>query len=97
MLDSVLYAREKYLKPTGLMVPSQCTILLSLFDGAAMVKDRIDFWDDVYGYKMEAMREEIYEEAMIEVVNASDVVSDEIALIVRSHIPSTAQVLTTLE
>jgi protein arginine N-methyltransferase 3 len=97
MLDSVLYAREKYLKPTGLMVPSQCTILLSLFDGSAMVKDRIDFWDDVYGYKMEAMREEIYEEAMIEVVNASDVVSDEIALIVRSHISYTAQVLTRRE
>lgn len=84
MLDSVLHARTRFMKPTGLMVPSQCSILLSLYDASQLIKDRIDFWDDVYGYKMHAMKEEIYDEALIDVVHAGSVVSDEVSLIVRA-------------
>lgn len=84
MLDSVLHARERFMKPTGLMVPSQCSILLSLLDGAALVNDRIAFWNDVYGYEMKAMKEEIYEEALIDVLAAGEVVSDQVSLRVRS-------------
>lgn len=84
MLDSVLSARDRFMKPTGLMVPSQCSIMLSLFDASQLIKDRIDFWDDVYGYSMKAMKEEIYDEALIDVVHAGNVVSNQISLKVRS-------------
>ncbi|KAK4702088.1 type I protein arginine methyltransferase, partial [Phenoliferia sp. Uapishka_3] len=80
MLDSVLHARERFLKPTGLMVPSQCSIMLSLFDGSYLVQDRINFWNDVYGYDMTSMKSEIYDDAMIEIVRGEDVVSDEVSL-----------------
>ena len=80
MLDSVLSARDRFMKPTGLMVPSQCSIMLSLLDASQLIKDRIDFWDDVYGYKMKAMKEEIYDEALIDVVHAGNVVSNEISI-----------------
>lgn len=62
------------------MVPSQCSIILSLLDGAQLVKDRIEFWNEVYGFKMTSMKEEIYSEAMIDVVRKEDVVSDEVSL-----------------
>lgn len=84
MLDSVLHARARFLKPTGLMVPSQCSIMLSLFDGTYLINDRINFWNDVYGYDMTAMKGEIYDDAMIEVVRGEDVVSDEVSLMVRA-------------
>lgn len=82
MLDSVLHARSRFLKPTGLMVPSQCSIMLSLLDGASLCRDRIEFWNDVYGYEMLAMKEEIYDEALIDVIIVGDVVSDEVSLMV---------------
>lgn len=80
MLDSVLHARERFMKPTGLMVPSQTSIILTLFSGASLINDRIAFWEDVYGYKMAAMKEEIYDDALIDVVNGGDIVSDEYSL-----------------
>jgi hypothetical protein len=49
MLDSVLHARDRFLKPGGLMAPSQCSILLAGGDDAAFMRDRIDYWRDVYG------------------------------------------------
>lgn len=76
MLDSVLHARDRFMKPTGLMVPSQCSILLSLMDGSRMKEDRIKFWDNVYGFDMTAMKEEIADDAMIDVFANSEVVSD---------------------
>ncbi|GAA5999244.1 uncharacterized protein JCM10292_001696 [Rhodotorula paludigena] len=80
MLDSVLYARDKYLAPGGLMVPSQTSILLSAFAGKPWYADRVDFWDDVYGFKMEAMKDKIEDEAIIEVVDNGEVVSDEVSI-----------------
>lgn len=49
MLDSVLHARDRFLKPGGVMAPSQCRMNLALCDASEVRKDRIDFWDDVYG------------------------------------------------
>ncbi|BGP18288.1 hypothetical protein JCM10213_008461 [Rhodosporidiobolus nylandii] len=80
MLDSVLYARDKWLAPGGLMVPSQTSILLSAFAGAPYVVDRVTFWDDVYGFDMTAMKDKIEDEAIIDVVQDGEVVSGEVSV-----------------
>ena len=52
MLDSVLVARDRFLRPGGLVAPSQCSILLSALDGSGpdgFVTKRLNYWDDVYG------------------------------------------------
>ena len=49
MLDSVLHARDRFLRPGGVMAPSQCRMMLGLCDGGEIYKDRIGFWEDVYG------------------------------------------------
>lgn len=55
MLDSVLVARDKFLRKEehelgqGLMAPSQCRMLLGLTDASELVRERIRFWDDVHG------------------------------------------------
>lgn len=49
MLDSVLIARQKYLRPGGLMVPNQCSILLAAIQDEELLKESVDFWDDIYG------------------------------------------------
>jgi len=53
MLDSIIYARDHFLKPGGRMLPSRCRILLMPFcDFEAEDNDREDlgFWDNVYGF-----------------------------------------------
>jgi type I protein arginine methyltransferase len=50
MLDSVLRARDRFLRPDGgVMAPSQCRMVLGLCQGSEIFKDRVGFWNDVYG------------------------------------------------
>lgn len=55
MLDSVLWARDRYLKPAGLMVPSHCTLRIAPLSDGDYVMDKLRFWVDVYGFDMSAM------------------------------------------
>lgn len=50
MLDTVLYARDKYLKPDGALLPDVCCIKIAGFTKQATVD--FDFWNDVYGFSM---------------------------------------------
>jgi type I protein arginine methyltransferase len=50
MLDSVLHARDRFLRPdVGVMAPSQAKMMFALCDAADIYKERISFWNDVYG------------------------------------------------
>ena len=69
MLPSVLHARDKYLKPRGLMVPSHVTLRIGPWADEDYVTDQLTFWRDVYGFKMGAMLEEAYDEAIVMPVN----------------------------
>lgn len=75
MLDSVLVARDRFLRPGGVMAPSQCKMMLSLCDGSEIYKDRIGFWNDVYGFDLSSMAHDLYEEAIIDVVGPDTVLS----------------------
>lgn len=54
MLDSVLVARDRFLRPGGILAPSQCRMMLTLCEGADIYKDRVGMWDDVYGKRQKA-------------------------------------------
>ncbi|OLN95382.1 Ribosomal protein arginine N-methyltransferase rmt3 [Colletotrichum chlorophyti] len=68
MLNSVLVARDRFLKPDGLLVPSVSTIWQAPVSDPEYVTDFITFWDDVYGFDMKAMKAGIYDEARIEIM-----------------------------
>ncbi|KAI1821723.1 S-adenosyl-L-methionine-dependent methyltransferase [Xylaria intraflava] len=66
MLPSVLYARDKYLAPAGLMVPSHTNMWVAPVADSAWVSDNGEaFWADVYGFDMGAMAKGIYDEARV--------------------------------
>lgn len=56
MLDSVLAARDKFLKPGGAVLPDTATILVA---GASAAALGLDFWDDVYGFSMLPVRRDL--------------------------------------
>ncbi|OTB04603.1 hypothetical protein M426DRAFT_153207 [Hypoxylon sp. CI-4A] len=65
MLPSVLYARDRYLKPDGLLVPSHANIWVAPVADPEYVADNITFWRNVYGFDMRAMQTGIYDEARV--------------------------------
>lgn len=80
MLDSVLHARDRFLGPGGILAPSQTQILIAAFRDENLINDSIDFWSDVYGFKMTSMREELYQEALIDVIPKESVVSNAVVI-----------------
>lgn len=65
MLDSVIWARDRYLKPDGLMVPSHMNMWMAPIADPDYIADHIAFWRDVYGFDMKAMQAGIHEDAQV--------------------------------
>ncbi|TFK48794.1 S-adenosyl-L-methionine-dependent methyltransferase [Heliocybe sulcata] len=76
MLDSVLCARNRFLRPEGVMAPSQCQMMLSLCEAKDLHKERIGFWTDVYGFDLSAMAKDVYLDAVTDVVGPETLVSE---------------------
>ncbi|XP_064423289.1 protein arginine N-methyltransferase 3 isoform X1 [Latimeria chalumnae] len=76
MLDSVIYARDKYLAEEGSVYPDLCTINLAALGDMKKHADRIAFWDDVYGFKMACMKKAVIPEAVVEVLNPDTLISE---------------------
>jgi len=52
MLESVLYARDRWLKPGGLMFPSHGEILLAPISVDSYYAEKVNFWRTVYDVDM---------------------------------------------
>ena len=65
MLDSVIWARDKYLQPDGLMVPSHMNMWVAPVADPDYTADHIAFWRDVYGFDMKAMQAGIHDDAQV--------------------------------
>ncbi|XP_065834035.1 protein arginine N-methyltransferase 1-like isoform X2 [Oscarella lobularis] len=76
MLDSVLFARDKWLSPGGKVFPDKCSLHLVAINDDQLWKNHIGYWDDVYGYKMSCMKKAAITEALIDVVNSDTVMTD---------------------
>ena len=71
MLDSVLHAQYRFLKPIGgIMAPSQTRMVLALCDPEAVIKKRVGFWKNVYGFDIPCMLEGVYDEGIVEAIPA---------------------------
>lgn len=83
MLDSVLWARDRYLKPDGLMAPSHTVLHLAPLADEDYVHDNIEFWRDIYGFDMSAMMEKIYEDILIRHLPTSSLASETVRFAVQ--------------
>ena len=76
MFDSVIYARDRYLAPGGLMVPSHATLRIAPYADPDFIASHISFWHNVYGFKMTSMLLKIYDEALVRVVQPTRIPGD---------------------
>lgn len=73
MLDTVLYARDKWLQPDGMMFPDRCTLFITAIEDRQYKDEKINWWDDVYGFDMSAIRKVAITEPLVDVVDPKQV------------------------
>ncbi|KAK4055939.1 Nuclear SAM-dependent mono-and asymmetric methyltransferase [Microbotryomycetes sp. JL221] len=76
MLDSVLYARDRYLVPNGLMFPDEATLYLAGIEDQDYKEEKIGFWDDVYGFDYSCIKEIALREPLVDTVELKAVVTN---------------------
>jgi hypothetical protein len=67
MLPSILSA-TRYLKPEGIVIPEMFTMSLAGIEIQGEMEERVRFWDDVYGFKMNAMKDSFFTDAQVEII-----------------------------
>jgi protein arginine N-methyltransferase 1 len=67
MLDTVLYARDKWLNKDGYILPDRARIYLAAIEDGEYKKSKIDYWDNVYGFNMSCIKNTALAEPLIDV------------------------------
>ncbi len=75
MLDTVLYARDRYLVPNGLIFPDKATMLIAALEDGQYKEEKIEFWEDVYGFDMSCIKNIALTEPLVDVVDEKFIVS----------------------
>merc|ERR1712010_322531 len=76
MLDTVLYARDKWLAPNGLMFPDRATLYVCGIEDRQYKDDKIHWWDEGYGFDMSCIRKVALTEPLVDTVDCNQVVTN---------------------
>lgn len=76
MLDTVLFARDKWLAPGGLIFPDKASLFVCGIEDAEYRQDKIDFWDSVYGFDMSCIKKLAITEPLVDMCDGEQVLSD---------------------
>lgn len=69
MLDTVLYARDKYLVEGGLILPDKCSMYIAGIEDGQYKDEKIHFWEDVYGFDYSPFIEVAMAEPLVDTVD----------------------------
>jgi len=75
MLHTVIYARDKWLNPDGIVFPDKSSLYITAIEDADYKEDKINFWDNVYGFNMSCIKKLAIQEPLVDVVEAKQVMT----------------------
>ena len=67
MLDTVLYARDKWLQKDGYMLPDHATITLAAIEDTDYKSSKVNFWENVYGVDMSCFKKTVIGEPLVDI------------------------------
>uniref|UniRef100_A0A914X0E4 Arginine methyltransferase 1 n=1 Tax=Plectus sambesii TaxID=2011161 RepID=A0A914X0E4_9BILA len=77
MLNTVIYARDKWLrKETGVLFPDRAQLFVCAIEDRQYKDDKINWWDNVYGFNMSSIRRVAITEPLVDVVDPNQVVTN---------------------
>lgn len=76
MLDCVIWARDKYLKKDGKILPDNARVYVAGIEDADYKSKKIDFWSSVYGFDMSCLGTAAIKEPLVDSVNDEPIISN---------------------
>ncbi|KVH88832.1 Protein arginine N-methyltransferase [Cynara cardunculus var. scolymus] len=76
MLNTVLYARDKWLVGSGIVLPDNASLYLTAIEDAEYKEDKIEFWNNVYGFDMSCIRKQSIMEPLVDTVDQNQIVTN---------------------
>lgn len=73
MLKTVIIARDRFLKPGGIMMPDKASLYFVAIEDAKYKDDKINWWENVYGFNMSIIRDLAIKEPIVDIVDAAAV------------------------
>ncbi|KAI8924255.1 S-adenosyl-L-methionine-dependent methyltransferase [Entophlyctis helioformis] len=80
MLNTVLYARDRYLAPGGLIFPDKAVMYVEAIEDGDYKDQKIGFWENVYGFDLSHIKNIAIKEPLVDMVDSKAVVSDRCAI-----------------
>jgi len=81
MLDTVIFARDKWLVQGGLVFPDKATLYITAIEDGDYKEEKIHFWDRVYGFNMSSIKEMAYKEPLVDTVQANAIVTNAVPVL----------------
>lgn len=81
MLDSVLWARDKYLVKNGKMLPDTGEIYIAAIEDGEYKSQKKNFWKDVYGVDMSVLTPTVMKEPLVDIVGSNMIMSDSVKVL----------------
>ena len=75
MLDSILWARDKYLNKNGKMLPDTASVYLAAIEDQDYKSRKLSFWNSVYGFDMTVFKNVVVKEPLVDIVDSQAVCS----------------------
>uniref|UniRef100_A0A336LQ92 type I protein arginine methyltransferase n=1 Tax=Culicoides sonorensis TaxID=179676 RepID=A0A336LQ92_CULSO len=75
MLDTVLYARDKWLKKDGYLFPDKVSLYIAGMEDRFNRDARLAWWHDLYDYDFSALRKQVEKEAIVDHVPPNKLVT----------------------
>jgi len=75
MLDTVIFARDKWLAHDGILLPDKATLNICAIEDAEYKESKINFWDNVYGFNMSCIKKLAMQEPLVDVVESKQVMT----------------------
>ncbi|XP_043810684.1 probable protein arginine N-methyltransferase 1.2 [Manihot esculenta] len=76
MLNTVLYVRDKWLVSDGILLPDKASLYLTAIEDADYKEDKIEFWNNVYGFNMSCTKKQAIMEPLVDTVDQKQIVTD---------------------
>ncbi|KAJ6742767.1 PROTEIN ARGININE N-METHYLTRANSFERASE 1.2-RELATED [Salix viminalis] len=76
MLNSVLYTRDKWLANDGIVLPDKASLYLTAIEDAEYKEDKIEFWNNVYGFDMTCIKKQAMGEPLVDTVDQNQIVTN---------------------
>eukprot|EP00927_Polykrikos_kofoidii_P041025 TRINITY_DN34964_c0_g1_i1.p1 TRINITY_DN34964_c0_g1~~TRINITY_DN34964_c0_g1_i1.p1 ORF type:complete len:404 (-),score=64.81 TRINITY_DN34964_c0_g1_i1:166-1377(-) len=81
MLDSVLFARDKWLKKGGHLFPDRAKLYMAAIEDGEYKEEKIGFWGNLWGFDFSPMKEIVIQEPISDIVELSAVATTTCTLV----------------